>query len=546
MLPAAALFAPPSLLVLGAVLTWGLGCARLPSRWLAAGAAWLALASLVVAWLVVGRQPYELIPPFPTGPVPLVLRLDPVSFAFGLAVATPISLLLTFQQRSWEEGGAAVLATAFAIVAVEADSLVLTALALGACASLVAMVLCQEYEGSARATWGSILLGAFILLWAAAALEVLSGGTSLYSAVPVNALKVQVFVLILAASALCSGLLPWRTWVSDAWRRPRLEAAGLAVSLLVPLGFLLLLRTYMMGGGSWPSPWLHWLLTALGALVALAAALRAQSVPDRRSQLGEAVPLGGGLALLALSLGTPLGLAAAVTGILAGSLGAVLGLLLPAGGRVTLLGVPLVVGAPPGLAFGAWLLTVQATLESGAQMALWALAVGAAWFLGYAAAARAATLPGGTGPGSRPGAIAASALVLLAGAGLGGVEQLVALPVAGEVMKMPVPPITGGFGAVLTASGGFGALELSLPLLVLLLVFAFLTRPLPLSPEPGRAVAPPVPLPVRAPAWIARLPGLPATLREALEVSRLEAAMAGAHPLIWGAMALVLILAVTR
>lgn len=545
MLPAA-LFAPPGLLVVGALLTWGLGCTGLPSRWLAVGAAWLALAALVVAWLAVGRQLYELTPPFPTGPIPLVLRLDPVSFAFGLAVTTPVSLLLTFQQRSWEEAGAAVLATGFALLAVEAGSLVLTALALGACASVVAMVLCHEHEGTPPAAWGSILLGAFVLLWAAAAIEVLSGGTSLYSAVPVDALKVQVFMLILAAAALFSGLLPWRTWVGDVWRRPRLEAAGLAVALLIPLGFLLLVRTYMLGGGSWPSPWLHWMLTTLGAAVALAAAFRAQSAPDRRTQFGESVSLVGGLALLALSLGTPLGLAAAVTGILAGALGAVLGLLLPAGGRVTLLGVPLVAGVPPSLSFGAWLLTVQAALESSPQMALWVLPVGAAWFLGYAAAARAVSLPAGNGRGSRAGSVATSALVLLGGAGLGAVEQIVALPAAGEVIKMQPIPITGGFAGVLAASGGFGALGLSLPLLVLLLLLAFLTRPLPEPPAPAVVVASRHSPPRPALPWIARLPDLPATLREALTVDRLEGAMGGNHPLLWAAVALVVVLAVTR
>jgi hypothetical protein len=538
--PAVALVAPPGLLLGGALAAWGLGCVRFPSRWIALAAGWLSLASLVVVWAARGGQTAEATPPFSSGPIPLTLRLDAVSFAFGLAVLVPAALLLTFQRRTWGEMGAGVLAVAFAVLAAEAGSLVLTTLALGACATLCAAILRQEVAGGTT----GMLVAAFVLLVAAAALDVLGGGTSLYSAVPVNALRIQVFLLILVAAALCAGWLPWRTWVSDAWRRPQHEGAGVAVSLLVPLGFLLLMRTYMLGGGAWPSPWLNWLVTALGAAVALGAAIRAQSASDRRSQQGESVPLGGGLALLAMGLGTPLGLVAAITGVLAGAGGVALAVLLPAGGRVALLGVPMIVGVPPGLSFGARLLTVQAALEAAPHMALWALVIGPAWFLGLAAAVRAALLPAGSGRGSRPGALVTSLLLLLAGAGLGGIEILVALPAAGVVMNVAAPPLTGGLTGVLTASGGFGALWLTLPLFVLLLLLTFLTRPLPVPREPDTVEPPLLLLPRGIGDWtrLSRLPGA----APRLEVGRLEHIMAGGHPLLWVAVVLGLIMFITR
>jgi hypothetical protein len=545
---AAALYLPPGLLLVGAVATWGLGYAGLAGRWPAILSSWLALATLLGTWILGGAQPAEGAPPLPAGPIPLVLRLDAISVAFGLAVLVPVSLLLTFQARSWHAAGSASLAIAFAVTAVEAGSLLLTALALGACAALVGVVLRSEDDATARSPWVAVLSAAVVLGWAGAALQAFSGGTSLFSAVPVDALKVPVFLLIVLAAMLCAGLVPWRMWVSSVWRRERIEGAGLAVCLLVPLGLLLITRLYTLGGGAWPAQWLHWAMAALGGLVAVAAAVRAQAVRDRRSQLGEAVPLAAGLATLALSLGTPLGIVAGVTGALAVGMSAALGMLLPRGGRVALLGVPLAVGAPPGLVFGAHLLTVQATLEAGGQSGLWAIVVVVSWFLGYVAAVRAAGLPAGAGAGSRRGTYAASALMVIGGAGLGAVSQLIALPAATELVRPQTLPITGGIGAVLTASGGFGALYLAIPLLVVFTVLAFLTRPLPESTPTGRpAVVVPVPARMRsALPSVPRLAPLPEMIRDAIRVEALERAMALGHPWFWGAVVLVLVIAVTR
>lgn len=535
------------MLLIGALLTWTLGFGGFPSRLPAAAVVWLALIVLILAWVGVGRQPTELSTPISGEPLPIVLRLDALSFAIGLVVLSTAALLLTFQPWPWEEAGAATLATAFAMVAVQAGSLALTALALGACAAMVTMILRQELEQSARSAWLALLLASLILLWGAAALVTFSGGTSLFSAVPVQAFKWQVFVLVAIPAALCSGLVPWRTWVSEVWCRPKLGGAAIGVGLLVPLGFLLLLRTYTLGGGQWPVSWLHWVLSVLGLVVALAAAVRAQAAPDHRSQLGETVPLAGGLALLALSLGTPLGIAGAVTGVAAMGLAVVLGMLLPAGGRVTLLGIPLVVGAPPGLTFGARLLTVQAALEAGSAQALLTVGVVAAWFLGYIAAARAAWLPPGAGRGSRAGALVASAAMICAGALLGAIEQFIAVPAAESLLSLQTTPITAGFAEVATPSGAFDALPLAIPFAILLVLFAFFTRPLrqPAHRRDLRAV-----FRLRVPGvpegLAAQLRGLPDLVRSSVRLALPERLMTQGSIWLWVVVAVVLLIVVTR
>src|SRR5207245_5152515 len=168
-----------------------------------------------------------------------------------------------------------------------------------------------------------------LLLWASTVLEV-TGGTSVYSAAPVTALRVPVFLLLAGAGLLCSGLLPWPSWLPGMWDRDRLEAGSLAIALLGPLGFLLLTRAYLLGAGHWPSPALNLALAAVGVAVALAAALRAQAAAGWRAFLAEAVPLGAGLALLALALGSPFGVSAAVLTLAGTALVVGLAPLLPA------------------------------------------------------------------------------------------------------------------------------------------------------------------------------------------------------------------------
>jgi hypothetical protein len=63
-MPLATLLLPPVLIAGAAAVGWGLGLAGLRAgRPVAAGAAWLALAVLVVGWFAGGRTPVELTTP---------------------------------------------------------------------------------------------------------------------------------------------------------------------------------------------------------------------------------------------------------------------------------------------------------------------------------------------------------------------------------------------------------------------------------------------------------------------------------------------------
>src|SRR5438132_1604785 len=178
-MPAASVLAPSALLAAAAASGWVLErCGVLVSRWLAAGAAWLALAVLLATWWATGRATLELNLPGTLAGAPLALRLDAIGVAFGLVVLLPVALLFTFQR-------------------------------------------------------------------------------------------------------LCSGLLPWPSWLPAMWDRERLEAGSLALALLGPIGFLLLARAYLLGAGQWPSPALNVALAAVGVAAAAAAALRAQAAPNR-------------------------------------------------------------------------------------------------------------------------------------------------------------------------------------------------------------------------------------------------------------------------
>jgi len=558
-MPAASVLAPSALLAAAAALGWLLELVGVRiSRWLAAAAAWLALATLLASWGATGRGTLELNLPGTLAGAPLALRLDAISVAFGLVVLTPAALLFTFQRRGPAEAGVAALAASASLLASEAGSLLLTAVALGSCASLVLVALWQEEERPTTAYLASLTAAGLLLLWAGVVLEV-TGGTSVYSAAPVTALRVPVFLLLAGAALLCSGLLPWPSWLPAMWDRERLEAGSLAIALLGPLGFLLLARAYTLGAGSWPSPALNLALGAVGVAVAAAAAFRAQAAASRPAFLAEAVPLGGGLALLALALGTPLGVSAAVLTLAGSALVAALAPLLPAGRWPSaVLATAVIVGVPPALIFGGRLLAIQAAVEAGDVFAFLGLAGALSWLLGLAAAAR---LPGLSNEGDdervrgRLGTYAGLALAVLGGLAVGVLETLLALPVAAEAIGSPAAAVSGGYLAVVTASGGWAAFTLGGPLLLLAALVTFLSRPAwRLWPGRPAALRPPPPPFFRLPAvrlarGRARAPSslrLPDQYRSLMDPSALEAAVAGSRPWLWGAITLALIIAVTR
>jgi hypothetical protein len=340
------------------------------------------------------------------------------------------------------------------------------------------------------------------------------------------------------------------------WDRPRLYVGSLAVAVLFPIGFYVLVRAYAAGGGRWPSPWLNALLAVLGTLVALAAAVRAQAAPTRRAFLAEAVPGLGGFALLAFALGTPTGISAGVATVLAAAvLSALLPLLPESGeGRAAAVLVVLVAGAPPAATFAARALTVQAGIEAGDGWAFLAVAAAVAWLLTFAGAARALRLPvlghGAEGGGSAAGAGLAALILLAGGAGLGLVASRICVPATAEVMEI-APGVIGGDGvAVLTSAGAWAAVALGAPLLLLAALAALASRGAAALAVTGDPPGPllPAPLGDRLARLRTRLAGVavPEQYRSLVNPRAIEAAMGRGQPLLWAVLLLALAVAVNR
>ncbi len=551
-MPAASLVVPPALLLAGAALCWagsrpGFPGGRVP----AATAAWLAAAVLAGIWLGAGRAPLELGAGASPAAAPLGLRLDALSLACALALLSPAAFVLTFRPPGAAEAGLGLLATAAGVLLLEAATLMLAAVALGACVSFVAVALRLRDAPAASRFWMLMTAAWLLLTWAAATLDVRSGTTA-FGAVPVSGLTVPIFVLIAVAALLLSGLLPAGAW--PVWAGPGPGwTAGAPVGLLLPLGLYLLLRAYGLGGGQWPAGWLNAALAILGTATAAAAAVRAQAAATRPAYLAEMVVLAGGLALFGLALGTPLGLAAAVSGVLAAGLLAGLGPVLPAGaGPTALLGIAAAAGLPPALGFGARLLTEQAAFEAGNLAGLLGLVAAGAWLLGVAAGGRALRLPAPAAPAPGSAARLGVAAVVVLGAGLSLVESQLALPAAREVLGARAAALSTAGAGVATVSGAWAALPLGAPVLLVGALIALLSRPR----WAGLAVPAggPVPAPLfRLPAADGRaVPNrvaaarVPAEYRSLLDMDALEAAMAHSRPWLWVAVALAVAIAVNR
>ncbi len=537
-MPPLALVAPIVLPLGAGAVTAACGLAGLRvGRAIAAAGTWAAVVALFVLWVPV-RSAQELI----SGPLgygaQLDLRIDAVTFAFGLMVLVPSAVLLTLQPRSWQQSTAAALGVASAVLAVEAGGLLLTALAGGTAATLAVIQLDAEDARAPRPSWGALVAAWLALSWAGGTLQVLSG-TAQYSAVPVSQFTVPVFLLLAAAALMASGLLPWGGWPAKLWTRPSLRASGMAVATLLPLGFYLLVRAYEMGDGHYPHPALQALLAVLGVLVALGAAIRAQAALTRRVYLGELVPGLAGFALMALSLGTPLGLVASVL-ILStvAVMCACIPLLPDRAGPAPLVATAAAVGLPPGLAFGALVLGLEATFEAGNLMGLIGIAAAATWLLSAVAASRSIALPAGRGHSASETfpvpAMALAGLTLVAGPGLALMQSALALPVAQRVMTVPDGILGGSLTSVASVSTVLPSVSLFVPMLVLaVLAFAGLRF--------GAARLPPLPAVFVLPGAGAygrireriRALAVPEQYRSIVDLRALESAAAGGRPVLW-------------
>src|SRR5690348_11421049 len=275
-MPSAAVLGPVVLPLLAALVVAVFGLAGMNlGRVAAALGAWGSAAAIVAVWLPVRSSLELLLGQLGYGSA-FDLRLDSVSFVFGLMVVVPAALLLTLQPRTWPETAVSLLAVASAIAAVEAGGVVLTALAGGTTATLAVILLDTEDPRASRPSWSLLLAGWLALSWVGVIFQV-EGGTAVYSAVPLAAVTGPVFTVLAVSAILVSSLFPWRSWSSQLWARPSLRAAGVTVATLYPLGFYLLVRAFELGNGRYPHPAFNVLLGVLGLAIAAAAAARAQA-----------------------------------------------------------------------------------------------------------------------------------------------------------------------------------------------------------------------------------------------------------------------------
>lgn len=550
-MPPAVVVAPIALPLIAAAVIAAFGAAGMSlGRPAAAVGAWSSAAALVAVWVPV-RSSLELI----RGPLgygsSFDLRIDGVSFAFGLMIVLPAAILLTLQPRSWQESAVSMLGVAAAMAAVEAGGVVLTAIAGGTAATLAIVYLDTEDPRAPRPSWGLLLAGWLVLTWAGVLLQV-RGGTAVYSAVPVAAVTGPVFVVLASAALLVSCLFPWRTWPAQLWARPSLRAAGITVATLYPLGFYLLVRAYELGAGRYPHPAFNVLLGVVGLAVAFAAGARAQAAATRREFLGEVIPGFGGFALTAIALGTPLGLVAGLVMLAtASALVACLALLPDRSGIAPLVAIAAAAGLPPGIAFGSRVLGIGSTFEAGDFLGLIGVAGAATWATWMVGSARAIGLPGGRGhPASETFprvSMVIAAATLIAGPALAAFQLGFANPVAAEVMQASAGSLAGGLTSVVTVSSVLPAVTLFAPLVVIAVGAYAATgmSAIRTQPRPPLFQLPATEALEHARAVI-QSATLPEQYRSILNVRELEMAAAGGRPVLWLTALVALAFAVTR
>ena len=178
-MPAVLLLLPVALLAMGAVLAWAARrVAPGSGRLIAALAAWAALLALIAIW-VPQRTPLDLTVGELGAGLRLAIRLDAVSFAFGLFVLVPAALLLTFTRSP--SPPLVVLATAASLFTLEASGLILGAFGWGATLLLVAVLathLAHSAYGAQRWLQVGRLPAIEPALLANAVLEITNGGSN--------------------------------------------------------------------------------------------------------------------------------------------------------------------------------------------------------------------------------------------------------------------------------------------------------------------------------------------------------------------------------
>ncbi|HEV2217467.1 MAG TPA: hypothetical protein VGV88_07830 [Candidatus Dormibacteraeota bacterium] len=521
------------------------------ARIAAASGAWASLGAVAVLWIAV-RSTQELsVGPLGFG-VGLDLRLDGIAVVFGVIALVPAALLLTLQERGWQESTVALLAIAAVVLAIESGNMILTAV--GGCTAATLAVVQFDIEDvrAARPSWASVIIPWIALAWAGVTLQIESG-TAVYAAVPVSALTTQIFGLVAIAALLGAGIVPWRGWAVGMWMRPSLRVASVTAATLLPLSLYLLVRAYELGNGLFPQSWLNLVLAAWGVLVALGSAIRAQAAPSRAEYMAETVQGLAGFALMSIAIGTAVGLFAGL--ILLGSAAlvtAALPLLPDRRGPAALLVAAAAAGIPPGLAFGGRVLGLADAFETGNAFGLVAVAGAATWLVVAAAAARSVGLPAGRRrQASDALALVAAVLgvmVLASGPAVAALASLATDAIAG-VMALPIGGLAADPFSIITVSTRLPAAALFGPLLLLGAAAVALSKPgptttaaqsrAPLFTVPGIAVLT---------AMRERLRSLkvPQQYRSLFDPAAMEAVAAGGRPVLWLASLVALAVAVTR
>jgi hypothetical protein len=255
---------------------------------------------------------------------------------------------------------------------------------------------------------------------------------------------------------------------------------------------------------------------------------------------------------MGIALGTPLGLASGLATLaVAAVLAAGLPLLPDRAGTASLVVIAAAAGLPPGLAFGARVLGLEATFEAGNLLGIIGIAGAATWIVTIIAAARAIGLPAGRGhPASETKPLAAlglAAATIVAGPALGFVLAGVALPGQAEVMPAPAGVPIGGLTSFVTVSTVLPALTLLLPVLALALIAYLAAGPVASRPQP-RPVLFELPAAHLIGGWREqwRKAAVPDQYRSLVDLRALEAAATGGGPLLWLAALIALAYAVTR
>jgi len=486
-------------------------------RFAPAAIAWAAAVTLAVIWLAT-RGSLELNAIQLGAGIRLSLRLDAIGFACSLATLVGGAGLLTLRPG---ERWTLLLALAAALLAINSDDLLFTAVAAGL-ALLFVLEASGGGEGATWPLWAAVLLAA----WAGVSLQVV-GGTAGFGAAPPAALNAGIAGLVLLAAIGLVGAVPTgESWPPVAW------------VTMPPIGGSLLLRVFTLGNGLLPHAALYTALALVGLLVWGLAAWRAAVAASGREFLLQSLPAMAGTTLLAAASGVQLGAVAVVFALYATVLFAVLvATVAPRRRADMVIAAAVVAGLPPGLGFVAWLLAIQAQLESDRALAWIVVPAALAWLLWMFAALRALSLQPAGATASRRLAHVLGAISVLLGLGAGLVSAAIAQPAAATAgLSGKGPRLAAGLAGMAPASGGWPALVLGgvLVLAVVAAAGAGSTR-LPAFSEPMPPLLPNLPRP-RLPWPAPGLPGLPAA----------EALLSGRRPLLWAALIMALAVFVTR